>query len=83
VVGILSLLGVSAQVQADLVIVATLLFLVFATFGLIVGPQGQAVVTQATAFRPTWMMGLRASPFRAAIIAGLLCGLVVLAFSCY
>jgi hypothetical protein len=83
VAGILALFGFSAQVQADLVIAATVLFLVFATFGLIAGPQTQAAVTRAAGFRPTWATGLRASPFRAAIIVGLLCGLVVLAFSCY
>jgi hypothetical protein len=80
---VLPLLAISEQLQANLVIAATVLFLVFATVGLLVTSFGEANVEgtpeaqpQAFAANPRWR-----SPMRAAIIAGLLCGLVVLALS--
>ena len=79
---VLPLLAISEQLQANLVIAATVLFLVFATCGFLVSSFGEANVQatpegpQALAANPKWR-----SPMRAAIIAGLLCGLVVLALS--
>jgi len=80
---VLPLLAISEQLQANLVIAATVLFLVFATCGFLIGSFGEANVPatpeaepQALAANPRWR-----SPMRAAIIAGLLCGLVVLALS--
>ena len=80
---VLPLLAISEQLQANLVIAATVLFLVFATVGFLVTSFGEANVQatpeaqpQALAAKPAWR-----SPMRAAIIAGLLCGLVVLALS--
>jgi hypothetical protein len=80
---LLPLLAVSEQLQADLVIAATVLFLVFATCGFILSASGQPnagsiVAAEATSPVParTWR-----SPLRAAIIAGLLCGLAVLAIA--
>jgi hypothetical protein len=80
---VLPLLAMSEQLQANLVIAATVLFLVFATVGFLVTSFGEAnvqatpeVQPQAFATKPRWR-----SPMRAAIIAGLLCGLVVLALS--
>ncbi len=79
---ILPLLEISGQVQADLVIAATVLFLVFATCGFIVSSLGLPRFGSALA-GPQPALAARAwrSPLRAAIIAGLLCGLVVLALS--
>jgi hypothetical protein len=80
---VLPLLAISEQVQADLVIAATVLFLVFATCGFLVSSFGEANVQATPVAQPqasTAKTGWR-SPVRAAIIAGLLCGLVVLALS--
>ncbi|HEX4072903.1 MAG TPA: hypothetical protein VHX68_17110 [Planctomycetaceae bacterium] len=80
---VLPLLAISEQLQANLVIAATVLFLVFATCGFLISSCGEANVQttpeaepKAIAANPRWR-----SPMRAAIIAGLLCGLVVLALS--
>jgi ABC-type Fe3+ transport system permease subunit len=80
---VLPVLAISEQLQANLVIAATFLFLVFATCGLLVSSFGEAnsqatpeAEPQASVANPRWR-----SSMRAAIIAGLLCGLVVLALS--
>jgi hypothetical protein len=79
----LPLLAISEHFQADLVIAATLLFLVFATFGLIISSQGQTSLGSAAVAQrqPALATRLWRAPFRAAIIAGLLCGLAALAIS--
>jgi hypothetical protein len=79
----LPLLEISGHFQADLVIAATVLFLVFATCGFIVSSSGPSRVQPAPAAQTQPSLAVRAwrSPLRAAIIAGLLCGLVVLAIS--
>jgi len=81
---LLPLLGMSESFQADMVIAATLLFLVFATFGLIISSQGRTSFGPSAAAQrqPALATRLWRSPVRAAIIAGLLCGLAVLAISC-
>jgi hypothetical protein len=82
---ILPLLEISGHGQTDLVIVATVLFLVFATCGLIVSSSGQSSLEAEPAAETQPPLAARPwrSPWRAVIIAGLLCGLVVLAISGY
>jgi hypothetical protein len=82
---ILPLLEISGHGQTDLVIVATVLFLVFATCGLIVSSAGQSSREAEPAAKAQSLLASRPwrSPWRAVIIAGLLCGLVVLAISRY
>jgi hypothetical protein len=78
----LLLLQISERLQADLVVAATVLFLVFATCGFIVSALGQPGF-DSTSEKP--QPGVAARPWRfpvrAGIIAGLVCGLIVLAVS--
>jgi hypothetical protein len=79
---LLPLLGISERFQADLVIAATLLFLISATFGLILSSHGHASDGSAAQSQTALSAGTWRLPIRAGIIAGLLGGLAVLVISC-
>ena len=69
--------------HADLVIAGTVLFLVFATVGLLVSARGVSPSSGGAPLSTTPDADRKPLPLLAlTVLAGLLCGLAVLAFSC-